>query len=190
MNSVFQKRGWLRYVVGGFIVALGILIVILACSALDKLPLVVNIVVSSACLLLGVFLLFTIILSETHKLFTLTMVACSLLLTIGVTLLVARFGLHFTIQPSIMVYALAIFNLAFALVCLGKTISLIYYKEKVLWIVLMILITLVCITIGVLSLVFANKLIQTSYIILGVSLVVIGVMFIVFSVINEKKKEA
>ena len=188
MNSIFQKHAWLRYVVGGFIIALGILVIILASLSLGKLPEVVNIVVASSCLLLGVFLLCSIILSETHKLFTLTMVACALLITAGVTLLVARFALHFTIQPNILVYSLAIFKLAFALVCLGKTVSLIFYKEKGSWIFLMIVVTLACIALGVLSLVFANKLMQTAYIILGVSLIVVGVLFIVFSMMNSKKR--
>lgn len=188
MNSVFQKYPWLKYVAGGFVITLGVLIIILASLSLKDLQNIVNIVIASSCLIVGLILLFSFFLSETHKLFTLTMLFSSLLFTIGVTLLVCRFGLKFTIDTKILVYVLAIFNLAFALVTLCKSISLIYFKEKVIWIVLMIFVTLACITLGVLSLVFANNLVQAAYIILGVSLIILGVLLIVFSIMNDKKK--
>ena len=185
MNSIFQKHPWLRYVIGAFVILLGLLIIILGSLSPSNLQDVVNIVLSVACILLGLFFLASILLSETHKIFTITMVLSSIFLTLGVLLLVARFGIRFYIDPKLLVYLLSIFTLAFGAVALGKAVSLIFYKEKVSWIIVMFLIATVCVVLGVLSLVYADKLVQAVYIILGVALVVVGVLFIVFSIINK-----
>lgn len=189
MNSIFQKRPWIKYVAGGFVITLGVLVIILASLWLQHLQNVVNIVVASSCLIMGLIILFSFFLSETHKLFTMTMLFSALLFTVGVALLVCRFGLKFTIDIKILVYILAIFILSFALVTLCKSISLIYFKEKVIWIILMISLTVICITLGVLSIVFANNLVRAACITLGVSLIVVGILLIVFSIMNDKKKE-
>lgn len=188
MNSIFQKHKWLRYVVGSFVIALGVLIIILACLSTDQVPNIINIVLSSGLILLGVFLLCTVLLSETHKTFTTTMVVSSLLIAIGIVCLVARFYVHFTIDPRLLVYFIAIGSLSFGTVALAKGVSLIVFKEKASWIALMFLIAVLGITLGIIALCFVGELVQAAYIILGVSLVAIGILFIVFSILSDKKK--
>ena len=53
MNSVFQKYKWLKYLVGGFIVMLGVLIIILACLNIGSVGNVINIVISVGLILIG-----------------------------------------------------------------------------------------------------------------------------------------
>ena len=55
MNSIFQKHKWLRYVIGSFVVALGVLIIILACLSTGQVPSIVNVVLSVGLMLLGLF---------------------------------------------------------------------------------------------------------------------------------------
>ena len=188
MNSIFQKHKWLRYVVGSFVIALGVLIIILACLSTGQIPNIINIVLSVGLILLGLFLLLTVILSETHKAFTTTMVVSSVLITIGILFLVARFYVQFAIDPRLLVYLIAIGSLTFGTVALAKGVSLIVFKEKASWIALMFLVAVLGITLGIISLCYVGKLVQAAYIILGVSLVVIGILFIVFSILADKKK--
>ena len=190
MNSLFQKIKWLRYALGSFVIALGVLIIILACLNTGQIPNIVNIVLSVGLIILGLFLLFTVILSETHKSFTTTMVVSSVLITIGILFLVARFYVRFAIDPRLLVYLIAIGSLTFGTVALAKGVSLIVFKEKVSWIALMFLVAVAGITLGILALCYVGKLVQAAYIILGVSLVAIGILFIVFSIIADKKKQS
>ena len=189
MNNVFQKYKWLKYVIGSFIIALGVLVIIIACLNTGKVPEIINIVVSVASMILGLILLFTVLLSETHKLFTVTLVTSALLITIGITLLVSRYSIGFVIKQDLLVYLTAIFSLTFGGILLAKGISLIVFKEKVGWIVLSFLLSIAAITLGILALLNAGTLVQAAYIILGVALVTIGVIFIVFAILNDKKKE-
>lgn len=189
MNSIFQKYKWLKYVVGAFIIALGVLVIILACLNTGKVPAIINIVVASASMIMGLVLLFSVLLSETHKLFTVTMVVSSLLITFGILLLVARFGISFVIDPKILVYLIGIFSITFGVIALGKGVSLIVFKEKVSWIALLFLLAVAAITLGILALCYVGQLVTAAYIILGVALVTIGVIYIVFAIIADNKKE-
>ena len=188
MNSIFQKYKWLKYLIGGFIIALGIVVIILACLNTGKVPSIINITISVGALLLGLVLLFTVLFSETHKMFTVTMVISSLLIAIGIVFLVSRFAIHFVIDPQLLVYLIAIFSLTFGVISLAKAISLIVYKEKVSWILLLFVVAALGITLGIVSLCNVGKLVQAAYIILGIALVVVGILYIVFAVLSEKKK--
>ena len=45
MHALLNKYKWLKYVIGGFIVSLGILIIILTCTKMGQLQNVINIVI-------------------------------------------------------------------------------------------------------------------------------------------------
>ena len=188
MNSVFQKYKWLKYLVGGFIVMLGVLIIILACLNIGSVGNVINIVISVGAILIGIILLFTVLFSETHKLFTVTMVLSALLITTGILALISRFGLRFEIKMDLLVYLIGIYTIAFGALCIAKAVSLIVYKEKGTWIALLFVVAALAITVGILTLCFVGQLVQASYIVLGVSLVVVGILYIVFAVLSEKKQ--
>ena len=190
MNSLFQKYKWLKYLIGGFIVALGIVVIILACLNTGKVPAIINITVSVGAMLVGLVLLFTMLLSETHKLFTVTMVASALLISLGILFLVARFGIGFMLDARLLVYLIAIFTLTFGVLALAKAVSLIVFKEKASWIALLFAVAVIGITLGILSLCYVGKLVQAAYIILGIALVAVGIVYIVVAILSEKKKEA
>ena len=188
MNSIFEKHKWLKYVFGSFIVAIGILIIILAGVNVGKIQDVVNIVLAVALLVLGLFFLFTNLFNESHKGFAPTLLFSAVLLAAGITLLVLKFALNFGFDQKDTVYAISILTLVFGAVSLTKGISLIVYKEKISLILLMFLVATLGITLGILGIVFADKLVVATYIILGIIVVVFGILFIVFAAISDKKK--
>jgi uncharacterized membrane protein HdeD (DUF308 family) len=190
MNTVLEKYKWIRYAVGTFIIALGILIIVLACLNMGALANVINIIVASSLIVLGLISLIITIFSETHKGFTSSLVISSAIIAAGILLLVARFGSGFTIDNKLLVYILSIFILVFGVASLFKGVSLIVYKEKRTLIFLLFLVAIVAIVMGILGIVFTPKLVVASYIILGIVVLAAGILLIVYSVVNDKKKSA
>lgn len=189
MNSLLQKHKWMRYLIGSAIVALGVLIIILACLNLGNLFKVINIVVSVSLLIFGLAMIAINLFQETHKAITLSTIIGALAIAMGITLLVSAFALGFSLDPRIPVYLTAIFILAFSVIALFKAISLIYYREKVALIVLMFVIATVGITLGILALCFIGQLVTANYIILGIGLVILGIIAIVMVAVDKKAKE-
>lgn len=189
MNSIFEKYKWLRYVICSFIVALGILIIVLGCLTASQTVLdTINIVLSVAAMILGMALLITSLTSETHKVFSLTFILGIALTALGITTLVARFGLHITFAANFIVYIQGIFLLVLGGACLLKAIFLIVYREKPLYVFAMFAVATAAIILGILALCFVSKLVSAAYILLGILLVAAGIVGIVFGVLAEKKK--
>ena len=130
MNSLLVKYKWLKYLGGSFIVALGVLIIILGCTNPGTIPAIVNIVLASSFLLIGLILLLIALFNETHKVFTITFIIGVAAITIGIAMLVARFHLKFVIGTDFVVYILSLLTLVLGVAALFKAISLIVYKEK------------------------------------------------------------
>lgn len=190
MNTLLNKYKWLKYAIGAFVVALGVVIIILACLSIGHLANVINIVVAVSLIILGIVFICANLFTETHKTITLALLLGSFSITAGVVLLVGKFHLGTDLlHTGLLVYFIAIFALAIGTASIAKAISMIVYRQKVSWIVLMFVLGTVAITAGILSLVFANKLQQPAYIILGVVLVVIGIAIIVTSAVNKSEKE-
>ena len=193
MNNILEKYKKIKYATGAFIIALGILIIVLACLNLGKLQDVMNIVIASSLLVLGLVSLIITIFSETHKGFTPSLLISAGIISAGILLLVARFGIGFTIPNILLVYIISVFTLVFGAACLFKLVSLIVYKEKKSLIVIMAIVAVVAITLGILGIAFAPKLdglIVASFVILGILVLATGVLVIVFAALNDKKKSA
>ena len=193
MNNILEKYKWIKYVLGGFVAALGILIILLACLNFGALENAINIVVATGLLIIGLVSLIITIFTETHKGFSLSLLISSAIITAGIILLVARFGVGFTIKNILLVYILAVLTLVFGVASLFKVISLIVYKEKKTLIVIMALVAVAAITLGILGIVFAPKLgelVVAAFVILGILVLVAGILMIVFSVLSDKKKSA
>ena len=193
MNTVIEKYKWIKYVLGGFVAALGILIILLACLNFGALENAINIVVASGLLILGLISLIITIFTETHKGFSLSLLISSAIITAGIVLLVARFGVGFTIKNILLVYILAILTLVFGVASLFKVVSLIVYKEKKTLIVIMSLVAVAAITLGILGIVFAPKLgelVVAAFVILGILVLTTGILMIVFAALSDKKKSA
>lgn len=193
MNTVLEKYKWIKYVLGGFVAALGILIILLACLNFGALENAINIVVASGLLILGLSFLIITIFTETHKGFSLSLLISSAIITGGIVLLVARFGVGFTIKNILLVYILAILTLVFGVASLFKVVSLIIYKEKKSLIVIMSLVAVAAITLGILGIVFAPKLgelVVAAFVILGILVLTAGILMIVFAALSDKKKNA
>ena len=193
MNNILEKYKWIKYVLGGFVAALGILIILLACLNFGALENAINIVVATGLLIIGLVSLIITIFTETHKGFSLSLLISSAIITAGIILLVARFGIGFTIKNILLVYILAVLTLVFGVASLFKVISLIVYKEKKTLIVIMALVAVAAITLGILGIVFAPKLgelVVAAFVILGILVLVTGILMIVFSVLSDKKKSA
>ena len=185
MNTLFSKYKWLRYAIGAFIVALGVAIIILALTATSKVDKIVNIVLASAFILVGSIFLFSNLIGDTHKVFTLPAVIGIGGISLGVALLVLRYHLSSAPPVEFIVYLLAIIMLAVGTFALFKGITFIVYKEKVILIVLMFILTAVTVTLGILAIVNAGKLIEAAYIVLGVILVVFGVLMIAYAATHK-----
>ena len=193
MNTILEKYKWIRYALGAFIIALGILIIVLARLNLGKLQDVINIVIASSLLVLGLVCLIVTIFSETHKGFTMSLLISAAIIAAGIILLIARFGIGFAIPNILLVYIISVFTLVFGTACLFKLVSLIVYKEKKMLIVVMAIVAVAAITLGILGIVFAPKLdglIVASFVILGILVLVTGILMIVFAALNDKKKSA
>ncbi len=190
MNALFNKYKWLRFALGAFIVALGVTIIILACLSLGHLSNVINIVVAVALMIVGLVFICANLFSETHKTITLALLIGTLSITGGIVMLVSKFHLGTDLlHTGLLVYFIAIFALALGAALIAKAITMIYYRQKTSWVILMFVLATVAITAGILALVFADKLQQPAYIILGVVLVVLGITFIVLAALNNKNKE-
>lgn len=187
MNSIFEKHKWLKYVLFSFLIALGVAIIIVACLKTGTVPSIINVTLAVGAMILGLFLLITSLLSDTHKLITVSYIFASVLIALGIILLIARFGIHNELNVLLIVYIPSVILLVFGVAAIIKAISLIIYREKRSFIILMFFAATLSIVLGVLGLCFANKLISTSYIILGILLLVAGILGITFGAIADKK---
>lgn len=193
MNNILEKYKWIKYAMGAFIIALGILIIVLACLNRDALENAITIVISIALLILGLASLIITLFSETHKGFTYSLLISSLIISAGIILLIGRFTDLFKIDPTLLVYALSVITLVFGSACLFKGISLIVYKQNKPLIVAFFAVAVLAIILGILGIVFAKDLgglITAAYVILGILVLVTGVLFIVLAALNDKKKSA
>ena len=191
MNSVLEKNKWIKYALGAFVIALGILIIVLACLNLGALESIITIVIAVSLLILGLVSLIITIFSETHKGFTYSLLISSLIIAAGIVLLIARFAVGFDIPHILLVYTLSVITLVFGVACLFKGVSLIVYKEKKPLIAALFAVAVVAITLGLLGIVFAKDLgglVIAAYVILGILVLVTGVLMIVLAVLNDKKK--
>lgn len=187
MNSLLNKYSWLRYVIGGFIVSLGILIIILACINMGQLQNVINIVIGASLILFGIIFICGNIFSETHKTFTPSLIIGSLVLTAGICIIIGRFHLGVNLPIEFIVYFIAISLLALGAASLFKGISLIYFKEKPILVVLMFAVATIGIVAGILGLCFVPKLVAITYIMLGIILIIVGIIYITITAVKYKK---
>ena len=185
MNLLFEKYKWLQYVLGGLVVVFGVVVIILAAVNTGEVGKVINIVVASGLFVLGGLLLVTSLLTETHKPITSALFLSAIIITFGILVLLLRFHFHIDLT-GLLVYLLAIFLLVFGTIALSKAILLIIYKQKAVFIVLMFVLAVLGITAGILGLCFADKLLPTSYILLGVILVATGTVLIALPAIKKK----
>ena len=191
MNSVLEKNKWIKYALGAFVIALGILIIVLACLNLGALENIITIVIAVSLLILGLVSLIITIFSETHKGFTYSLLISSLIIAAGIVLLIARFAVGVDIPHILLVYTLSVITLVFGVACLFKGVSLIVYKEKKPLIAALFAVAVVAITLGILGIVFAKDLgglVIAAYVILGILVLVTGVLMIVLAALNDKKK--
>ena len=191
MNSVLEKNKWIKYALGAFIIALGILIIVLACLNLGALENIITVVIAVSLLILGLVSLIITIFSETHKGFTYSLLISSLIIAAGIVLLIARFAVGVDIPHILLVYTLSVITLVFGVACLFKGVSLIVYKEKKPLIAALFAVAVVAITLGILGIVFAKDLgglVIAAYVILGILVLVTGVLMIVLAALNDKKK--
>ena len=188
MNSIFEKYQWLKYVVFSFLVALGVLVIILACLKTSSVPDIINITLSIALMIMGVGLLVISLTSETHKPITVILAISAVLIALGIITLVARFGLKIAFSTNFIVYIQAIFLIVLGAVALLKAIFLIVYREKPLYVFIMFAVATLAVILGILGLCYVPKLISAAYIILGILLVIAGILGIVFSILAAKKK--
>ncbi len=189
MNSIFKKYTWLKYVLGGFIVALGVLVIILACLSVSQLPMILNITLSVGTLLFGLFLLFHALFNETHKLFTITFFVSGLVLALGMLFLISRFYLKFTLREDLIIYLSALTVLTLGAIAIFKGTALIVYHEKTINVVIMYSLGTAGVVAGILALCFVDKLHTVSYILLGITLLIIGILMITLSLIAQNKRE-
>lgn len=185
MNLLFEKYKWLKFVLGGLIIVFGVVVIILAAVNTGEVGKVINIVVASGLFVLGGLILVTSLITETHKPITSALFLSSIIITFGVLVLLLRFHFHIDLT-GLLVYLLAVFLLVFGTVALAKAVLLIIYKQKPVFIALMFILAVLGITAGILGLCFANKLVATSYILLGVILVAIGTVLVAIPAIKKK----
>ena len=187
MHSVFEKYKWLKYVLGGLTIALGITVIILALLSVKNVGVVVNIVVSTGFILMGVLILIMSLLSETHKPITASLLISTLLIELGIVLLIMRFHLHINLTDALTVFVLALFLLVFGAVALAKGVTLIIYKQRVLFIILLFIFATLGITAGILGLCFAKNLIPFAYVLLGTIMVAVGAVIMAVKSIGHKE---
>ncbi len=190
MNALLNKYKWLKYAIGAFVIALGVTIIILACLSLGHLANVINIVVAVSLMIIGIIFICANLFSETHKTISLALLIGTISITGGIVLLVSKFHLGTDLlHTGLLVYFVAIFSLAMGAALIAKSITMIYYRQKTILIVLMFVLAAIAITAGILSLVFSSNLQQPAYIILGVVLVILGIAMIIMSSMTKKEKE-
>ena len=189
MNSLLTKYKWIKYALAAAVVCLGIIIIILACLNIGQIQNVIDIVVAIALMVFGIAFICASIFSETHISITLSLILGSLAITGVIVLLIGRFHLGINLDLKILVYLIGVFSIVFGGACIFKAISMIYYRQKTMLVVLMFALATVAITAGILSIVFAGNLVTPAYIILGIIFVVVGIIGIVLAAVGDKKKE-
>ena len=110
------------------------------------------------------------------------------MITGGIAILVGKFGIGISLSGQFLVDVISITALVVGVLSLVKGVSLIIYKEKGGLIFLAMLVGVAGIVSGILGLCFAPKLVTASYILMGILLIAGGILFIVFTIINNKKK--
>ena len=185
MNKL-QKAKWLAIVYGAILVMVGALTLAFAITNTEVVDKVISIALAIGLFIIGLLNIGSSLIAHTDEFFTASLLIGSIAIAFGVVLLVDVY-----LIGSFIVYLLGTLLIALGTICLVKGTLFIIFKQKITWVIIHFVMATVAIAFGILVLCFRNESKMVLYAFIGASIILAGVIEIVFAVRNfvSNKKE-
>ena len=179
MKSLFNKYIWLQLILSLLLMFAGALVLAFAISnKTNVLRDGVNIIAAVILFLFALFVILSAFIFEPNKPFTTGLLTGSICISIGIILCLGKFVLL-----DYLVFLLAIFFIVLGSVEILKGIAMIVQKFKnTTYVVFTFIAAAICITFGILALIFPSKFALALYIIAGILIFMAGAFELVLGI--------
>ena len=176
--SIFKKYRWLSILSSVFLIALGIVIIVLSIVNSGVIDLTITISTSAILFMVGAVILVTSFLNDSHKTFTTSLLYGSFAVALGIVILILQ-TTNVQIVQQLLVYVFSIFLISYGASNIIKGITFIIFHAKASLVALLFILGTLLIAAGILALVFFQIAIIVTYIALGSVLIVLGIFSII-----------
>lgn len=172
MNSLFTKHRWMQVVWGILLFVAGAITIIFAVNGENTdVSLVLSIAVAIILFAYGLVILFSSFLELKDGFFKYELIIGGFVIAIGIV-----FCLNTEVLKDIIVNTVAISLLVFGVI-FGVRVALAFIgKKRVWWVWLAIVLATLFIAAGILCLIFADKVVNICYFVLGGILIIVGII--------------
>ena len=146
------EQKWMLIVYAVLLITIGLIEFILSIVRLDIAVQVMSYSIAAGLFIVGLMHIIVSLIADTKAFFRASLILGCIAIAIGVVLCIAP-----SLLEGFVVLFVAILSIALGAVLIVKAILAIIYKYKGLWIFLYFLFATICITLGILALVFGSK---------------------------------
>lgn len=185
--KTFKEQKWMLLVYALIFIAVGIVQFVLSILDVNKAVAAVSYALACGLFALGLMHIITCFITDTKAFFKVALVLGAFAIAIGVVLILNPLLIKVFLIPFVAVLALAL-----GAVMLVKAIVAIVYKYKAGWIVLYFSLFAICVTVGVVFLVYlgVDIAVATIFATAGIALAALGIFIFVFALrLLIKKKD-
>lgn len=182
------EQKWMLIVYAVLLITIGLIEFILSIVRLDIAVQVMSYSIAAGLFIVGLMHIIVSLIADTKAFFRASLILGCIAIAIGVVLCIAP-----SLLEGFVVLFVAILSIALGAVLIVKAILAIIYKYKGLWIFLYFLFATICITFGILALVFGSKNQIPAQIIFastGAFILAVGIFLLIAAIrVMSAKKE-
>ena len=165
-----KKNKWMIVIYGIVLMFAGVLTAIFALVNPGLINSVISISVGVGLCVIGAMHIVTALVTKTSEFFTASLLLGSIAIACGVV-----FFVKLNLISEFLIYFIGVFLISIGTVCLVKSILFMAYKQKGSWIVFYILLAIICITFGILALIFRSQATMILYAAFGIGVALTGI---------------
>ena len=182
------EQKWMLIVYAVLLITIGLIEFILSIVRLDIAVQVMSYSIAAGLFIVGLMHIIVSLIADTKAFFRASLILGCIAIAIGVVLCIAP-----SLLEGFVVLFVAILSIALGAVLIVKAILAIIYKYKGLWIFLYFLFATICVTFGILALVFGSKNQIPAQIIFastGAFILAVGIFLLIAAIrVMSAKKE-
>ena len=183
MGKLFKKYKWMQLFLGCLLVIAGIVTIIIDFINATELTTVLSIIAAVVLFAFGIFIFLACLLEDRVGDFTVTMAISALMIALGVILCIERL-----LIGKVIVYFVAAAALTFGVCELIKSIVLVKYHGRTIYIVMGFIFAALGITLGILCLCLQAKALMMVYLFTGCLLIATGIVEIIYGAKSARLK--
>ena len=172
-----KENKWMVVIYGVVLMFAGVFTFVFALVNSGIINSVISISVGVGLCIIGGMHIVTALISKTSEFFTTSLLLGSIAIACGVVFFIKR-----DLISQFLIYFIGVFLLSIGTVSLVKSIIFIVYKQKGSWITFYILLTVLCITLGVLALVFSSQAQSILYAAFGIGIALTGIGELIYGI--------